>query len=371
MRGDPSGRLDHTQLHRYMIVIAYWLTLRSTYFYLSTLRETSAPEREKLEKMTKSFADLSQASPPHLKLKISWLLGIYAVVPGCLAIIAADHYLWDGDLARTLPHSPQDLAWFTLFFVLPHIVASSLLLCNREYIRHYSKPLSYGFVACAVLAFLLPLVVPMNLWLLGFGLLTIHHVLAQQFGMATGLSRATGKLATAWKWTGLVAGVLVYYLFYYSKTVVPERAELLFVTTTTVVSVFGVLTGLTFARAANRQVMAYGWLNFAMIAVAYFAIRTEYFFFAVLAPRMIHDLTAFSFYVVHDVNRGREQGRWVFLKFIPIAMVTPVLAILLASSLKSFVALAVIQFLTLFHYWTERFTWKSGTPHRRYVSLSG
>lgn len=311
------------------------------------------------------------APPPLLKLRTAWLLGIYAVVPVCLAVIAADDFWWDGYLARTLPHSPQDLAWFTLFFVLPHIVASSLLLCNRAYLKHYSRMLKQGFVGCAALAFLLPLLIPMNLWLLIFGLLTIHHVLAQQFGMAVGLARANTRLAHAWKWTGLIAGVLVYYLFYYSKTVPPEHADTLFILTATSIAVFGLLTGITFARSGNTQAILYGWANFAMIAVAYIAIKTEYFFFAVLAPRMIHDLTAFSFYVVHDINQERSHAaRLRLLRFIPVALITPVLAIALASSLKSFAALAVIQFLTLFHYWTERFTWRSGTPHRQYVSLS-
>src|SRR5437762_4035318 len=49
--------------------------------------------------------------------------------------------------------------------------------------------------------------------------------------------------------------------------------------------------------------------NSAMPIVSVYLYAEGYYFFAVLGPRVIHDATAFIFYMVHDYNRHHEAPR--------------------------------------------------------------
>jgi hypothetical protein len=64
---------------------------------------------------------------------------------------------------------------------------------------------------------------------------------------------------------------------------------------------------------------------------------------------------------------------------IPMSMLTPWLAIaiafpftyysLLTSSKGSLWVFNLGVFASLFHYYTDHFTWKKGSPHRAFISL--
>ncbi|MCB0360942.1 MAG: hypothetical protein KDD44_14940, partial [Bdellovibrionales bacterium] len=107
--------------------------------------------------------------------------------------------------------------------------------------------------------------------------------------------------------------------------------------------------------------------------------RIDYSFFLILLPRVIHDLTAFAFYMVHDANRnaGSRSPNLIyrFLRFSRIspAVLGPLLAlgIALPITLQSSqqVGLQIIFVLASTHYLTETVTWRRGTPHRLQISV--
>src|SRR5881296_1875935 len=72
------------------------------------------------------------------------LLAIYVIVPLAWLAVIGDLVLFDGGLRRALPESPEELAWFTAFFVLPHILASQFSFYDREYLGAYRLPLLWG-----------------------------------------------------------------------------------------------------------------------------------------------------------------------------------------------------------------------------------
>ena len=119
---------------------------------------------------------------------------------------------------------------------------------------------------------------------------------------------------------------------------------------------------------------AYLWANFGMILAAVFFQTARYPFFTILAPRLIHDLSGFYFYVVHDQNRNFEQPRNLVLRLfrftrLPIAVLSPLVAIGLANVLMElrgplpFVS-NLLLCLGFFHYYTEGFMWKRESIHR-------
>lgn len=110
----------------------------------------------------------------------------------------------------------------------------------------------------------------------------------------------------------------------------------------------------------------------------------------------MHDITAYSFYVSHDVNKhGREPQNAMFrfttLCHVPPAVVLPVLSFaltylfqvygddvvnlilntLFSTQIYKAVTLGLIGYLALMHYYTEAFVWAAGSPLRRYIRFSG
>jgi len=65
------------------------------------------------------------------------LLAVYLVVPTVGLVVVVDLALLRGGLRGSLPNSPEDLFWFTVFFVLPHILASQFSFYDREYVKVY------------------------------------------------------------------------------------------------------------------------------------------------------------------------------------------------------------------------------------------
>jgi hypothetical protein len=105
---------------------------------------------------------------------------------------------------------------------------------------------------------------------------------------------------------------------------------------------------------------------------------TGYGFFAAVMPRVVHDLSAFTFYIAHDTNRNRVERHgllykalgftrlpaWVLLPSVSVG-IGYVLAVITPGSLLQPVAL-----LSLFHYIMEAVTWRRGALHRQSIAVS-
>ena len=117
---------------------------------------------------------------------------------------------------------------------------------------------------------------------------------------------------------------------------------------------------------------------------------------AILMPRLVHDITAYSFYVTHDVNRhgvSPQNGlfKMAHAAHIPVAVVLPALSFLLTYLLQAYgdtlidflaetlfsiqvykaVTLGLIGYLALMHYYTESFVWAGNSPLRKYIRFGG
>jgi len=100
----------------------------------------------------------------------------------------------------------------------------------------------------------------------------------------------------------------------------------------------------------------------------------------VFVIRFVHDVTAFTFYVVHDQNRNASTLHNYFYallaKFkIPLLIGVPLLSILLALLVRAGVsgvatATAIIVLISVTHYYVEAIMWKRGAPHRQQISFS-
>jgi len=336
-----------------------------------------------------------QPGPEPMAVSLVGLLWVYAVIPVSVAVMLADRVLWAGALGNQLPRTPNNLLVLALLFGTPHIVASNLILVtNRDYFRHYRSRfvgISLGLAAFfAVFGSTLPrpiIVALISAW-------TVAHVVKQQVGLGNSTARHSGPMFWTWSWVGIGAGMLYYNAIFQARVFTDGQLRLL---AAVVAALAIIVAGLTIALAARTgNPLGRRWVvaNGALMSLAAMAYLLGYPFFAILMPRVVHDVTAFVVYISHDANRAlagvanrfyRPHRRPTGLALLAL----PAIAVAVSATLEHGadrvvnralgalggiqihepVSLGVVGFLALQHYAFESFTWKSSSPYRRYLHL--
>lgn len=327
----------------------------------------------------------------HVTISSRFLLGIYAVLPLCLLMMISDQLFWGGALFSNLPTSPDRVFAFQLLFGTPHIIASSVILVtNSDYFRAYRVRL--GLLTLIILAFfgLGSLFIPYHLFVAFVGTWTIWHVLKQQVGIGRGLCRLSGRLYDIWGWTLVLMGALLYYPLYTGNNFAPATARLAHGALWLLSALTIALTLICHRRITNTMGRLYLWANALMVLQSVLLYARGYFFLAVLGPRLVHDLTAFTFYVAHDVNRHGVEAQNLLYRLarklrLNVFWVCPVVAVLLTYligrladpimhllgyNLPQSAGFLIVGYLGLLHYYTEAYTWQRGSPYRRYIALT-
>ncbi len=363
----------------------------------------------------------------------SGLLSLYLVIPLLFLTILVDK-TWLGNSLRdhVLPRHPADLIIWGVIFGFPHICSSMVTLIDKEYLQFYRKKLVVGLsIIAAFVIFanvVLPAVFPSEyssaifmLFVVFTAIYTMNHVLSQQFGIGMMMMRANRDRPYAlWRWVSIIAASAMYIHVYGGR----------FVDTTTYFGYSGADILTTIAYVATAGVIALGFYqtrqsktemgswyiysNIIMIIAAALFLKLEYYAFVIVVPRVVHDITAFMIYSVHDNNRNRNIEKppnliYRALKFIPISPIFlcfPLAVVLasgvdcgfllidvnlgfsgtfqsacffqdsyrpdwrngLPSSMKLWIQAMFI--ITFFHYYIESFVWRRESIHRHSVKFN-
>ena len=339
----------------------------------------------------------STDTPPRFVLSLRRLLLLYLVVPACLAVLVVDVVVLDGALRADLPRSPEAYFLYELFLGWPHIVASTIILTsNREYLGRYRHRL---IVASAVIVAFFGVgefTLPRNVLFFVAATATIIHVLKQQVGIGRGALRAndpeTVRLYTRWGWTAIGAGIVLYNGLYLS--VFDPFKPVLVVMAAALAAVTAGYAVRIHRRSDARLGQAFLWGNTSMVLVGVLFYASGYGILAIIVPRVVHDLTAFAFYVAHDVNKHREAPRNALHRLarrVPAGVywVTPALAIgiahlldqhgnaafhwvtrgVLQDAVPKAISLGLLGYLGMMHYYYESFTWKRDSPYRAHITM--
>jgi hypothetical protein len=318
--------------------------------------------------------------PQRAYLSYSKLKWVYAIIPLSILMILVDVLFLNRYLQKTLPLRPESLVWFALVFELPHIFASAILLADVEYIRFYGKKIILGLVILAMSLFVLPLFIPFRVIFALVGVFTIYHVIGQQLGINGALLRKKGRLFNTWKVCCIIIGSLLFWGALMQKSsfgdyfwIIQTLPALLFI--------YALYLGKHLKAGGVPKIgLDYMRLNHLMILSALIFFWIGYPFFVLLIPRVVHDLTAFAYYITHDKNRNSLKCKNIihipFRKLgIPIYLITPLLAIIMGVAFRHVLhadyhrMVWIYYFLSAFHFFTEAFSWKSGTPHRAHIFL--
>lgn len=324
---------------------------------------------------------------PH-KIPRALLLGIYGIIPIALGVALTDLLVFNGSLRAKLPYSPDELLVFAVFFNLPHIVASSVGFADMEYLKHYrAKIIAPALVLIATLA-IYPGFFETPVFSGVLYLWTVIHVIGQQFGMIRLMGRNMSKYLDLWKWVAISLGAAIYLGTYVPGKDIGQTDEWVRHVTLSgawALSIpFAWLAWKVHSQAETKIGKQSVLANAAMIASILALYSLGYSFFLILIPRFIHDLSAFVFYTAHDLNRNRPSSeaepnliyRALVSTGIPMRLLSPAVALALAFPLTYYYqqdvswAYRAAVALTLFHYYTDRFVWKNGSPQRRFIALS-
>lgn len=320
------------------------------------------------------------ASPTAVSYR--FLLGIYSVLPISFGIVLVDAFMLDHALTERLPSSPELLRLFTVFFVVPHQVASAITFLDKGYLATYGRKLSAAIPILCLAAVSLPAILTPRAFFVLYASLTMYHVIGQQLGITRIIAKKTDWAFHGWKWLSLVLAAALYVRLYGLDAptlfLVPP-SPMRPITDTLFLVLLPPLIYLTWRgarRSETRIGRMYWWSNTAMIVTCYALLAARYSFFTVLIPRVIHDLTAFAFYVVHDFNRNRSQDHnllyaWLRRTGLPTWALGPLVAIALGNVVSESSTFqyggAVMLALAFFHYYTESIMWKRNTVHRDQV----
>jgi hypothetical protein len=331
-----------------------------------------------------------------LTVSFKLLLGLYAIIPLCLLLQLLDAWFWHGYLQQNLPSSPKQFLLFQVIFGTPHIVASSILLAsNTEYLKLYKFKIILMTAAIITVFGIGSLFIPYKVLYVTVAAWTVYHVLKQQLGVGRSLYHVPNWAFYLLLWLSVTAGLFVYIGIFLKNSLDAQQLDWIKLIAGSL-SAGLVCSALLCERYITTSSARYFlWSNVFLVLSSFYLFVQQYYFFAILVPRLVHDATAYIFYVVHDYNKHNRQPqnfiyRWAARCHLPIFVVLPLFSFALAFVLQSYgdhafnaltdflfgveinkaITLGLLGYLALMHYYTEAFTWKQGSPYRRFIAFS-
>jgi hypothetical protein len=339
-----------------------------------------------------------QDIPNDIPLAVSFrlLLGLYAIIPLCLSLQLFDGWFWQGFLQQNLPSSPKQFLLFQVIFGTPHIIASSIVLVsNTEYLKFYKLKIILMTLAIATIFGLGSLFISYKVLYVTVAVWTVYHVLKQQLGVGRGLYRLPDWAFYLLLWLSVTAGIFVYIGIFLKNSLDAQQLEWITLVAGGLCAGLACTALLCQRYAATFMGKWFLWSNVLLVVSSFYLFVQQYYFLAILVPRLVHDATAYIFYVVHDYNKHHSHPQNFMYRtaarcHLSVFIVLPLCSFLLAFVLQSYgdsavnaltefffgveirkaITLGLLGYLALMHYYTEAFTWKQGSPYRRFIAFS-
>lgn len=317
-----------------------------------------------------------------LKINPKVLLAIYSVMPLSLIFIAIDKLLLSGSIGKSLPLDPRVFVWFILIFMVPHILASFFSFAEKEYFNFYKSKLLRGAQIAVALGLFIPAllnatVIPIVI----FATYTMIHVFMQQSGISKSLMRNVTNSHRYWQYLGIsIATMLYIYLLVPAagfRDIIDNSILVMPLVTVTIIA-YTILAVKIVKQSRTKLGKIYFLGSHIIPILGVFYIVVGYPILALIVPRIIHDLTAYTYYITHDNNRFKQKQTNAIYKTtsrfrLPIFLANPLISIALAYVIVQLNSTAVPSVLTcvfFLHYYTESFIWKSDTLHRKQIGYT-
>jgi hypothetical protein len=308
-----------------------------------------------------------------MKIILDKVLKVYFLVPLALVVVFLDFFL-DFNLIYFLPKVPENILFFNFFFNIPHIVASNLLLLSSEVQAQYGRKIRIAFILSTLVTLVFHYHYRFQAFLYLHSLWTLKHVIMQQFNLshAYGLEKTLKVLL--WKLLGVLLGIIIYWEIYDLYNLKNKYFSLPLLLNILCVLFCAVSVGL-FVKYRNHSGSKYIFANSFLILTGYFLYLIGFGFISVLIIRVIHDCTSFIFYgsVYNGKLQSESASRYlkILFKYLGLKVTTLLPPVLLSVFILLLPwkaeAYSFLMILSLMHYYSEGFTWKSGSVIRNYV----
>lgn len=337
-----------------------------------------------------------QTSPSSsLTVSFRFILALYSIIPLAFLVYALDNLFWQQYLFNHLPSSPKHFVLFQFLFGTPHIIASTIILTtNAEYFNFYkSKLLAISLLIITIFGLGSLYLTQQALYILTV-IWTVFHVLKQQFGIAKGLCTLPNWAFYSALGCSVIAGVFIYLGVFLRNALDVTEAYWVhnFASCFTVLLLFITLINHTLVKTSLGRWFLWG--NSFLVLSSFYFYQHEYYFLAILIPRLVHDTTAFVIYIVHDYNRHQVKPQnqlYRLAKYCHIhciivlpllsfavtyvlqtygdALISTLAEYLFSVDLHKAITLGFIGYLSLIHYYSEGLTWQKGSPYREFLKF--
>ena len=298
-------------------------------------------------------------------------------IPVALVIVALIiDSIFNLGLREALPSSPYQIFIYSLIFGYPHIMASNLIFLDKEYIQFYKSAIIERAIIASLIVFLVYEAFGINGFYAFFYAWTVLHVTKQQLGIGKMLNQSSSMLYSYWGWgyTLLAIFLSAGVGFYGNNISIPRNQMLNIIYIMTVIVV--TLAAYLFTRIQKQSGRLYLISNIGLLLLTVYSYYSGLLLFVILAPRIVHDVTAYMFYIAHDTNRNTPAAKNYIYKltnpYLPIWTVCIGLSLIIAyfvTTKPGNLALLTGLVLSMMHYITESITWRGGTLHRKYLSF--
>ncbi len=309
------------------------------------------------------------------------LLLPYAIVPLLMAVVLVDQLFLGGAVQAHAPTQTSTLVLLFIFLNMPHITASSITFLDAEYLRHYGARIAVPAALLALTLLAFPTLVNTGVYLMAYVFWNVLHLVGQSIGQCRLLGAGFEKTNFLWKVVAVLITVPLHFAvigFYFKDTALQHYVTMGILALLVPFLVFAYLAYKPVKTQIGRLFIGANVMTAVFSIILYFL---HYPSFCILIGRIVHDVSAFIFYISHDMNRNKVSAKnmlYRFLSFssIPVYILCPVLASVLIfpvsylSYLKGQVwAMDILAFLSLMHFYTEGFAWKRDGLQRQYIRM--
>jgi hypothetical protein len=324
------------------------------------------------------------------------LLLLHVSIPILLLLIqAVDVYCLNGKILSNLPVNPEHFILYQLLFGTPHIMASSLLvITNSDYIRFYKPKLIAMSLLIIVIFGIGSLFISYKILYILFIVWTILHVFKQQIGVGCSLNQLPKGFFYLLLY--LCAGIvtLIYLGILFQNILTRDQTTMIKFIASSIAVMLIITSSYCHFRIDIPLGKKFLWVNTLLVLTTLHLYLQKYHFLAILTLRIVHDITAYIFYITHEYNKhqeGPQNGLYRCAQFfkLPVFVILPTLSIaltyifqiytnqlintpyenLLAVKVIRAISIGLIGYLSLMHYFTESFIWKKNSPLRKYVFI--
>lgn len=308
----------------------------------------------------------------------SWMLGLFLIVPLVLLVWSWDMLVNDRGLLPYLGPASLFLPLYLLIFEMPHIFASFIGFLDKEYVTYYRSHLMIG-LPLMLLGFFVLLWTDFVTAVAAYLAATMYHVIRQQTGIALMFGVPKNKWHERWTWSLVLSTAVMYVAIMLPRFVEGLDAScLVFFISVTLLTAM-VSGGFLARTTSSRWGISYIAFTMLMVITSYTMLWFGYFFLAIFVARFIHDVTAFLFYITHEMNRNKDQVRnflYTAIPLLPLSLIVivPLIAIFLGAILRETISNTELLFTFVMtfgfiHYYLESVMWKRGSPHREFVKV--